>query len=160
LESAIPTYASDGRRLRRYTLEAIERLEQLDLVAVQRNRKGRIVCAHFRPQDGANPISNAAHTGTRYSFEESLPSGCAAWTHRALERDPRALATLFGESADDSDQAELFVRAIFRAVPLSCMKRTESKTSAKVVSIDAGRRRPKMGAVNRPIEFDSERRIA
>lgn len=156
-ETTVPTYASDGRRLRRYTLEAIERLEKLDLVAVQRNRNGRIVCAHFRPADGANPIRSTAHMGTQYSFDETLPSGHSAWKHRALLRDERALASLFGEQPDDPADAELFVQAIFRAVPLSCMA---GKTSPKVISINAGRKRKTKPTAARPIEFDSERRIA
>ncbi len=151
-DTTVPTYASDGRRLRRYTLEAIERLERLNLVAVQRNRHGRIVIAHFRPTDGANPIRTTAHMGTKYSFNEHLPSGHMAWKYRRLIRDERALAAMFGESPDDVEDAELFVRAVFRAVPLSCMAKP-----AKVVSIDTSR---KQKATARPIEFDSERRVA
>lgn len=154
-ETTVPTYATDGRRLRRYTLEAIERLETLDLVAVQRNRKGRIVAAHFRGLDGANPIQNNAHMGQSYSFEQHLASGRTAWKHRKLIQDGRMLETLFGETPDDRAEAELFIRAIFRAVPLSCMKGNELKKPAKVVSIEAGRK-----PAPRPLEFDSKLRVA
>lgn len=158
-DKTVPTYAADGRRLRSYTLEAIERLVKLDLVAVQRNRHGRIVLANFRPVDGANPIRTTAHLGTKYSFNEHLPSGLTAWKHRALLRDERALAATLGELADDPADADLFIRRVFRAVPLSCLTQSEG-APAKVVSIDAGRRKRKASGTARPVEFDSERRIA
>ena len=159
-EKTVPTYAADGRRLRSYTLEAIERLLQLDLIAVQRNRAGRIVTAHFRDGGGANPIRNSAHMGQNYSFEEMLPSGNSAWKHSDLFRDKRDRQTLYDDAYGDVAAIDLFVRGIFRAVPLSCMSRPETPTSpAKVVSIDTGRKR-KAPTTARPIEFDSERRIA
>jgi hypothetical protein len=116
----IPTYAADGRRLRDYALSSIERLLTLHLIIVARNRKGKIVCAHFRPVGGANPLRRAAHLGTRYSFELPLPSGHFAWTHRRLLQS-QEIEALFGE-LDDRDDADQFVRAVFRAVPLSVMR--------------------------------------
>lgn len=169
-EKTVPTYAVDGRRLRSYTLEAIERLLQMDLVAVQRNRAGRIVTAHFRDGEGANPIRATAHLGTKYSFNQHLPSGRTAWKYRALMRDERALAASLGEIADDPVDADLFIRRVFRAVPLSCIKRTSAPESlpagkqftgsVKVVSIETARAKRKAPAAARPIEFDSERRVA
>jgi len=160
MESKIPTYSSEGRRLRRYTLEAIERLEQLNLVAVQRNRRGRIVCAHFRGIDGANPIQNAPHSGTFYSSEETLPSGRSAWKHRGLVRDRGALESLLGEAPEDLQEAEVLCAAIFQRVLVSCIAkpRNARATRDKVVSIDAGGKRKRAGS--RPLEFDSELRAA
>ena len=137
----IPTYSADGQRRRGYSPEAIERLLSLHLVVVQRNRKGAIAVAMFRPTSGANPIQPTAHMGTKYSFLERLDDGNHAWA-------------LHGLPASDHRDADLFVRAIFRAVPLSCMTRT--KAPAKVVNIAEFRRRK----AARPIEFDSERRAA
>lgn len=141
----VPTYSSDGSRLRRYTLAAIERLEQLNLVAIQRNRKGKIVCAHFRNAEGANPIRTTAHVGSKYSYREKVGDGLFAWSLKGLP-------------ASEHEDADLFVRGIFRNVALSCMKRDEpTPAPSKVVSIDAGRKRRPAA---RPIEFDSERRAA
>ena len=145
----IPTYSADGSRRRRYSLEAIERLLSLHLVVVQRNRKGAIAVAMFRPLSGANPIRPTAHTGTKYSFHERLDDGHHAWT-------------LHGLPQNEHEDADLFVRAIFRAVPLSCMKRDAECTGnaremhGKVVDIAAFKRQ----RTARPIEFDSERRAA
>lgn len=145
----IPTLSSDGQRRRRYSLEAIERLLSMDLVTVQRNRKGRIAFAAFRSSLGASPIRPTAHIGTKYSFYERLPDGHHAWA-------------LHGLPTNEHEDADLFVRAVFRAVPLSCMKQTPSEAPAKptppakVINIAEFKRQ----RIARPIEFDSERRAA
>jgi hypothetical protein len=103
-ESKIPTYDADGTRLRSYSPAAIERLVSLNRV-VPTIRRGRIVCATFRERDGSNPLRHSAHMGQRYSFDELLPSGHHAWKHKSLPKDA---------------SEDLFVRAIFRGVALSC----------------------------------------
>lgn len=150
----IPAYAPDNSTRRRsYSLEAIERFLALDLVVAIRGRKDKILRVYFREPDGGNPLRASGRMGTKYSFDQTLPSGRSAWKHRELVCDERDLAALFGEPPDDPVEADLYVRAIFQAVPISCMTQPQSPTPAKVISIDAGRKA-------RPIEFDSERRAA
>lgn len=163
MEKKIPTLSADGQRWRGYSLEAIERLRGKDLVTVERGRRGQIKVAYFRKIDGANPIQATAHMGTRYSFEEPLRSGHFAWTHRELVRDDNSLAAIFGVPPDDRADAERYVRAIFRAVPLSCMKQDEPTPPeptppAKVIPF-AGKRK-RTAATARPLEFDSQWRKA
>lgn len=165
MERQIATFSPSGGPLRRYSLSAIERLLSMDRVVVKRNHHGRIVEAIFRQADGASPVRATAHLGTAYSFEEPLPSGHYAWRHRALVRDESSLEALFGELPDDRQDAELYVKAIFRAVPLSCMARPKpltppTKTPGKVLPFAAGKRKPKAAAASRPLEFDSQWRKA
>lgn len=129
----------------------------MDLVSVVRNRHGRISFAAFRSATGANPIRNTAHVGSKYSFREKIDDGLFAWSLRGLP-------------SSRHEDADLFVRAIFRAVPLSCMKKrtkmSESLptgkefTGGKVVDIAAYKRQRAAAPPARPIEFDSERRAA
>jgi hypothetical protein len=155
----IPAYAPDNSTRRRsYSLEAIERFLALDLVVAIRGRKGKILRVYFRETDGGNPLRTSAHMGQAYSYNQPLPNGRHAWKHRKLVRDERDLAALFGEPPDDPVEADLYVRAIFWAVPLSCMTQPTPEdptppTPAKVVSIDSARRK-------RPVEFDSQWRQA
>lgn len=161
----IPAYAPDNQTRRRsYSLEAIERFLALDLVVAIRGRKGKILRVYFREADGGNPLRTSAHMGQAYSYEHHLPSGRSVWKHRKLVRDERDLAALFGEPPDDPVEADLFVRAIFRAVPLSCIQHEQApeppkKTpgGAKVIPIDSARRKK---PAKRPAEFDSEWRKA
>lgn len=146
-------FASDGRRLRDYSLRAVELLLAISRVVVERNKRGEILCATFRPLSGANPLSKSAHMGQRYSYAQPLADGHYAWRHRELigERDIEAL---FGELTEhELESRELFIRAVFRAVPLSILRRpgVKKSTPARVFSIEAGRSR----ASRRPIEFDS-----
>lgn len=150
----IPTYAADGRRLRSYTPSAVARLISLDQIVVECNRKGKIVCATFRPASGANPIRKTAHLGQHYSFREALPSGHHCWKHsNVLTR--REAGELAGHDLEKVE-GDRFIRTVFWAVPLSILQRQEKATAAKMVSIDRGRK-PR---VSRPVEFDSEMRAA
>lgn len=166
MSQKIPAYAPDNSTRRRsYSLEAIERFLSLDLVVAVRGRKGKILRVYFREPDGGNPLRTSAHMGQAYSYDETLPSGRSAWKHRKLVRDERDLAALFGEPPDDPIQADLYVRAIFRAVPISCMAQAKPEeppppTPANVISIEAGRKRKREPATARPLEFDSELRAA
>jgi hypothetical protein len=119
-EKRVPTYAADGRRLRDYVPSAVEHLFKLSLVVVRRNKSGRVVLAQFRGVGGANPLRATALAGTRYSFIERLhESRC--WSHRRLL--PReAVENLLGKPVEDAVTLDRYLRAIFRAVPLSVMK--------------------------------------
>jgi hypothetical protein len=158
----IPTYASDGRRIRAYSLDAIEHLLSLSLIVVKRNRHGKILAAHFRPQDGSNPLRATASMGQRYSFHAPVGNdGMRAWTHKQLIQR-QDLEALLGLPLDNDKELDLYIRGIFRSVALSVMQRgpepdppAPAPAKAKVVSIDSGRRKPA-----RPIEFDSQRRAA
>lgn len=155
----IPTYAYDGRRLRNYSAEAIERLLSLGLVAVERKRN-RIVSAHFRSVAGANPLKQTAHLGQTYSVLTRV-GDARLWQHTPL------LQRLAKDEQDDAASADAFVRDVFRSVLTSVT--TEAPTEApaptekrsNVVSIAASHKfgRPARQP-SRPIEFDSERRAA
>jgi hypothetical protein len=120
--SGIPTFAADGRRLRPYSLRAIECLLAQHRVAVERNHLGVIVRATLRPVDeGRNPIGVAPvllqpKAGTRYSFEIRCGDRKIWQHHRVPER------------------------AAFECVPASIM-RTQPKQRANVISIDRLKRR-------------------
>lgn len=140
----IPTYSAAGNRLRPYAVSAVERLLSLSLVAVTRDRKGRICSAHFRPQDGANPLRSTCHLGQRYSFRQHVGS-YRVWSHRVLiqRQDCEALAGAPPESPQEIDQ---FMKDIFRAVPLSILK----KEPAKVVDINEYRQRKSLTEARQP----------
>ena len=139
----IPTYSSDGERLPNHAASKIEQLLVSGRVAVERTRKGTIVCATFRPRDGANPISNTAHMGQSYSVHELLANGHRAWKHVDLLT---------------AQESNVCVRAAFLAVPLSVIsKPAPAKKSTPVVCIDSYRRKKELA---RPVEFDSELRAA
>jgi hypothetical protein len=152
-ETKIPTFASDGRRLRAYSLQAIERLLSLSLVVVRHNRRGQIVCAHFRPQDGSNPLRATANMGQRYYYLEHVGDR-RVYAHTPLisRQDLEELK----DTASTPEELDRYVRNIFRAVPLSCMERCPRcgeplndemghmcprKHPAKVVNIESYRRR-------------------
>lgn len=165
----VPTFSSDGKRLRNYSRVVLEKMAASGRVAVERNRADLIVCATMRPSDGANPILKSAHMGQSYSFEQILPSsGHRVWSHKELV-DTRDL------KASEANAAQAFVRKLFLAVPLSvavvekplapvvCIDdyRQKQKRLAPVLCIAEFRdRAPRSGKANRPIEFDSEKRAA
>ena len=133
----VPTYAANGRRLFDHTVAAIERLLVLSRVVVKKSRKGKILAATYRPLSGASPIAKTAHRGTRYSYWAHI-NEVHVWTHRRMIQ-AQDLEYLMGEMPDDPEEAERFVQAVFRAVPLSCMPK---RPKAKVVSIESGRKHP------------------
>jgi hypothetical protein len=143
----IRTYAANGRRLSDSSPERAERLIELGKVVARRDRRGRIRLIQFKHDCGAYPLQATAHMGTRYSYEEPLPSGHYAWKHRELVRDERSLEALFGEKPDDREEADRFVRAIFRAVPLSCM--TKPNKLAPVVNIEEYRERRRLEVLDK-----------
>jgi hypothetical protein len=97
----VQMFAASGTRIRDRSLESVERLLVLNLVIAHRNRRGKIVAAQFREANGASPVRITAHMGTKYSYQEHL-GDYRAWRLKDLP------------SIDH-------VRAVFRAVPLSCM---------------------------------------
>lgn len=142
---AVPTFRADGRRVRDYSMEAIARLLALGMIVIARSRKGRITCAQFKSDAGANPLVKSAHMGQQYSYEQALPSGHYAWRHREMIQR-QDVEMLFGERPESKRELDLYVRAIFRAVPLSCLRSTPEPAAsspvparAKVVSITSGR---------------------
>ena len=156
-ERKIPTYAADGRRLRDYSLAAIERLESLSLVVVRR-LNGRIRCALFRGLMGANPLRATAHAGTRYSFLRRSGE-VRLWEHAPLVQRQEIEALFEGaRSVEDARLLDRFVRAIFLAVPLSCL--VSPRRAANVVSIDEGRHEQKPRRRAAVVSIDEGRRAA
>jgi hypothetical protein len=124
---SIPTYSADGKRLRDYSLSAIQSLFQQGRVTLEHGRKGRICRAYFRATDsqqnavGTNPIVKRPHAGTHYSFVGQVGSA-RLWQFQELP-----------------DSREPF-RAVERSVTL--------RRLAPVIAIDSFRKRSK-----RPVEF-------
>jgi hypothetical protein len=116
--TSIPTFAADGRRLRNYSPEAIERLLIRGMIVVRRNKRGRIICAQFREDNGANPLRQTAHMGSNYSFEEHC-GDAYVWQHKPLMK-PQTAARLMGEEVEDERIVDRYVRAIFQNVAISC----------------------------------------
>ncbi len=117
--STVPAYSSSGRRLRNYSLEAVERFLSAEppTCSVKRNRKtGRICSVQFFPLpqnsaalEGKEPLRKTAHMGQHYSFAQQVDeSGRRVW---------RFSPVLVPRDVD----AETFLMSVFRAVPLSCM---------------------------------------
>lgn len=138
----VPTYSPDGRRWRNTTRAVAEIWADNGIVVVTRNRKGEIVCVHFREPDGANPLRHTAHMGQRYVRRRKTADGTLTYWEFApilTASDHQALRDSFGGS---KQELEAYLQRIFRAVPLSCMPQAgppPPKTPAKVVSIADGR---------------------
>ncbi len=135
VSSGVPAYSSSGRRLRNYSLDAIERILALEPpgVVVKRNKRtGRITSAQFLPLpqnskavEGKEPLRKTAHMGQAYSFQQSLEdSGRKAWSFSRL--------LLPG---DDEDM-ERRLQMIFRAVPLSCLTLVKDTATAEPAAIE------------------------
>jgi hypothetical protein len=119
----VPTYIADGRRCRDYTRAMCERLEKRGMMVLERNRRGKVVCATFRPEalDSStrrNPTRPTIPTGTYHSREELIENHWV-WQHR-----PRItlneLSQVMGERAECED-IETFLQTVARAVALSCI---------------------------------------
>jgi hypothetical protein len=173
-DAYIKTFAADGERLRDSTPARAARLLHLGIVAASRNRRGRINSIQFVGVAGSRSIRQSAHMGQQYSYEQKVLGRGLVWAHKDLI-GTRAVEALFGElSPAELNARELFVRAIFRAVPLSCLTDAQrarpasntpditSKAPSKVVSIAdySARRRKSLSSTSRPLEFDSELRAA
>jgi hypothetical protein len=182
---SVPTFAADGRRLRNRTPESIEHLLALSLVVVERGRKDRIRAAFFRPTDGATPVKPRAHMGTKYSYNEHLPSGHTAWKHRRLLQSQQ-LEELLGIPQASDEDLDRFLQSVFRAVQLSCMvscfdqkpemtpASEQRKAKSNLVAISSAKKKNNVVSITssksagakvhvlpaRPLEFDSQLRAA
>jgi hypothetical protein len=112
---SVPAYASNGRRLRDYSVEAVERCLALKLCIAKRHRKsGRIASIQFLPpRSSGEPVPKTVHMGQRYSFCERLDdTAYRAWkfSRTLVPRDWAA----------DPEEVERELQKIFRAVALSC----------------------------------------
>ncbi len=138
--AGIPAYSSSGRRLRNYSHEAVERILGLTptaCVAKRNKRTGHICSVQFLPLpqnssavEGKEPLRKTAHMGQHYCFEQAiLDSGRKAWGFAKIlvPREDRDL--------DDPEDMERRLQLIFRAVPLSCMKR-ESEPVTGTAALD------------------------
>jgi hypothetical protein len=118
---SIPSYAADGTRLRKdFSEEAVEHLLALSLVVVRRSPRGRIQCALWRGETGAHPLRATAHLGTRYHrLRRVSETSLKIYELRDLlgERDSDVAKLSPVERA----QRDLFLRRVFREVPLSVM---------------------------------------
>lgn len=124
--SDIPCFSSDGRRLRNYSLTAIERCLALDppSVIVKRNKRtGKITSATFRPLPGKShacggkePLRKTAHMGQHYSFPGQVDdAGHKVWKFADF------LVPLTVRESPEKDAVERYLQQIFRAVALSCL---------------------------------------
>jgi hypothetical protein len=131
----IATYSAEGRRIRDYSLPALRRLAGQRKVYFSYGSRGRLLRATFLPHDGSK-LLRTAHVGQSYSYPERLTGTTLhAWCHLPFF----ALRDDAGQPLDVIE-SELFVRAVFRAVPLSCLRRPDPPPSPKVVSITTGSR--------------------
>ena len=114
--STVPAYSASGRRVRNYSLAAVETLLAQKRCSVKRAKNGRITSAQLFPltsgaaaADEKTPLRKTIHVGQRYSHRQQVDeAGHRAWRHVPL-LTPR------------TEEAELFLLKIFRAVPLSCL---------------------------------------
>lgn len=131
-KQTIPAYSSSGQRLRNYSLEAANRFLELKPPAcvAKRSKLGRVVSIQFFPlpesssacREAKEKIRATAHMGQAYSFKEKVDdgSGRRVWAHSRLLL-PR------------SEEADIQLRLIFRAVPLSCLVEEEPAAASVVL---------------------------
>ena len=115
--STVPAYSASGRRVRNYSLAAVETLLAEKRCSVKRTKTGRITSVQLFPltsgtaaADEKTPLRKTIHVGQRYSHRQQVDeAGHRTWRHVPL-LTPR------------TEEAELFLMKIFRAVPLSCLE--------------------------------------
>jgi hypothetical protein len=81
----IITFSAEGKRIRDYSSEAIDRLLEMSRVIVKRDRAGRIKSAQFRHLDGGNLNWSHVHRGTSFAYVEHLDSGRRLWQHKRVD---------------------------------------------------------------------------
>lgn len=130
LARKVPTYASDGRRLRNYSLDSLLELSSRSRVRLVRHPiTDHVVSAHFRHADGGSPLQATANMGQRYSFLQHVGDQ-RAWTHTELVPS----ADLKEMNRKERAECERFVQEVFSEVRLSVIQQAP-KPNAKVVPI-------------------------
>jgi len=104
----IPFYGPDGTSLGYRTPEAAERLVANGYVKPALGRKGHLKAIFLQEEDGSNPVTTHAQTGTRYSFLQSLESGRRCWKLRGVD-------------GRDDDGVPVSTRGVFQQVLVECM---------------------------------------
>ena len=80
-----PFYSADGRSLGFRSREAAARLLAGGFVAAAFGRKGHLRAIYLRKADGSDPVETHPKPGTKYSFEQALPSGRRCWMLKKLD---------------------------------------------------------------------------
>ena len=104
----IPYYAPDGTSLGFRTLDAAERLVAGGYVKASYGRKKNLRAIWHCHADGANPVETNPHSGTRYSFLETLAHGGQCWSLRSVDHR-------------DEDGSRLGMRGAFTQVLADCL---------------------------------------
>jgi hypothetical protein len=110
----IPTYGSDGSRLRDRPLARALYLESQQLVALHRNRKGIVLCARFYGDTSAARVK----PGTHYSYRRGVRWALCPMPYIPVEQ---AASLTNGELAA---AVHCERRKAFQAVPFSCLRST------------------------------------
>ena len=137
------TYSAEGKRMRDYSLAALLRLAGLRKVYFTFGSRGRLLHATFLPHDGSRLLKRTAYKGQKYSYSERVGDTHRAWKHADM-LSPASIQSLVRRPLV-AREIDLHIRAIFRAVPLSVMRREPEPpppSQAKVVSIASARRKP------------------
>ncbi len=103
-----PIYSADGRPLGFRSRQATERLLAGGFVTPSFGRKGHLKAIFMRAVDGSNPVDPHPKPGTKYSFEQSLPTGHRCWALKKLD-------------LVDEDGAAINTEPIYRRVVLDCL---------------------------------------
>jgi len=98
--STIPCYDADGTSLGYRLLADAQRLVASGHVRPAYGRKGHLRAIWLLQEDGGNPIQSHAHSGTRYSYIETLDTG-RCWQLRRLDR--RSTTTADGVPTNPRD---------------------------------------------------------
>jgi hypothetical protein len=145
-DRSVRALAPDGAlRRTRFSQDDAKFLVGRNLALAKWNRtRTRISCIQFFG-DLAEPITPRRwlKTGTRYSYREEVEGGCA-WTHKRL---PYGAVDAESGYVEPPEVLEAQMRALFCEVPLSILHQP-----AKVISIDAGRRKTTKPGVEFPVQ--------
>lgn len=124
----IRTFLASGEQARvNYSLGSCLRLEAIGKVWLVR-RNHTVISAHYYAEDGARSVPQSAHMGQHYSVDEKLEDTIYhAWKHKKLP--------------DANTGCDLFVRAVFRNVALSCQVEFKGRVIPKHIA-DAAAAQP------------------
>jgi hypothetical protein len=140
-------------------------MERTGMVALERNPQGRIVSMTFLPESAdrhssLNPVRRSIPTGGYYSFEELIDERFWVWSHRSLISRSELREILGPGLEDERQSAEDFLKTVFRAVPLSILRKIElshTPASRAAVSCSVGPSREK--ALRRAWKQPKKRRV-